>query len=68
MQALRIRQKVVDGEIILKVPKEFGAVVEIIILGRLEDEIDFWNEDEIKDLGKTKTLYQNIDQEEYSQW
>lgn len=68
MQALKVRQKVVDGEIILKVPKEFGAIVEIIILGRLEDEIDFWNEDEIKDLGKTKTLYKDIDQEEYSQW
>ena len=68
MQALKVRQKVVDGEIVLKIPKEFGAVVEIIILGRLEEEIDFWNEDEIKSLGRTKTHYTEVDTEDYSQW
>jgi len=68
MQALKLRQKVVDGEINLKIPKEFGTIVEIIILGRFEDEVEFWNEEEIKALGKTKTLYTDIDQEDYSQW
>jgi len=67
MLALKVRQKVVDGQIILKVPKEFGSTVEVIILGRLDEEIEFWNEDEIKNLGKTKTLSTDFDAEDYSQ-
>ncbi len=67
MQALKVRQKVVDGQITLKVPEEFGATVEVIILGRLEDEIEFWNEDEIKNLGKTKTISPDFDTEDKSQ-
>lgn len=52
MQALKIRQQVIDGEINLRVPKEFGTFVEIIILGRLDDKMESWNEHEIKDFGK----------------
>lgn len=68
MQALKVRQKVVDGQITLKVPEEFGATVEAIILECLDDEIEFWNEDEIKSLGKTKTLSTDFDSKDYSKW
>jgi hypothetical protein len=68
MQALKLKKEVVDGKIVLKVPKNFGAIVEVIILGRLDGEIEFWNEDEIKDLGKTGTLHADFDKEDYSRW
>jgi hypothetical protein len=68
MQALKMRQNVVDGQITVKVPEEFGSTVEVIILGRLDDEIEFWSEDEIKNLGKTKTLSTDFDAEDYSKW
>ncbi len=57
MQALKLRKEVFDGQVVLNVPKDFGKIVEIIILARLDDEIEFWNEDEIKDLGKIKGFY-----------
>ncbi len=68
MQALKLRKEVVDGQVVLKIPKDFGTIVEVIILARLEDEIEFWNENEIKDLGKTKGFYKDFDTEDYSQW
>jgi hypothetical protein len=69
MQALKVRKEVFDdGKVVLTIPKNFGSVVEIIILGRLEDEVEFWNEDEINRLGKTQSLHADIDTEDYSQW
>lgn len=68
MQALKLKKEVVDGEIILKIPKEFGMIVEVIILGRFDEEIEYWNDDEIKELGKTQSLYADLDTEDYSQW
>lgn len=52
MQALKVRQQVIDGEINLKVPKEFGTLVEVIILGHVDDKIGLWN-DEMKNAGKS---------------
>jgi hypothetical protein len=68
MQALKFKKEVVDGKIVLKVPKEFGAIVEVIILARQDNEFEFWNEDEIKNLGKTHAFHADFDTEDYSQW
>jgi len=69
MQALKVRKEVLDdGKIVLTIPKNFGSIVEIIILGRLDDDVEFWNEDEIGRLGKTKSLSADLAAEDYSQW
>ncbi len=53
MQALKVRQQVIDGEINLKVPKEFGTLVEVIILGHFDDKVELWHDTEIKDADKS---------------
>lgn len=69
MQALKVRKDVLDdGKVVLTIPKSFGPVVEIIILGRAEEDIEFWHEDEINRLGKIKNLHTEFDTEDYSQW
>jgi hypothetical protein len=68
------------GEIIIKVPGDVRKVIELDlpyteVLKRLgirkeEEEIEFWTEEELKELGKkihTPTLL-NLDDEDYSQW
>ena len=67
MQALKLRDYVKDGQVVLTIPKEFGPVVEIILLAPSHDEIEFWQEDEIQNLGKTRTLVKDLDDEDYSQ-
>lgn len=64
MQALKLREHVKDGQIIRTIPKEFGPMVEIILLAPLQDEIEFWQEDEIQNLGKTRTLSKGNDSAE----
>ena len=69
------------GEIIIKVPGDVKEVIELDlpyteILKRLgirkddDEEIEFWTEEELKELGKkiyTSSLL-NLDDEDYSQW
>ncbi len=61
MQALRLRENVKDGKIVLTIPKEFGPVVEIILLAPSHDDVEFWSEDEIRDLGKTRVQSGSLD-------
>ena len=66
---MKVRKEVFDdGKVVLTIPKNFGPIVEIIILGRLEDDVEFWNEEEIDRLGRTKSLHADLDAEDYSQW
>lgn len=67
MQALKLRKKVANGKIVLEIPKGFGPVVEVIILSNADD-IEFWQEDELKNLGKIRVSAMNFDNEDYSQW
>ncbi len=66
MKAIKIRTRVRDGKIVIPVPKEFGEIVEVILLENKDYE--FWDASEIKNFGKNLNLKAPLDDEDFSQW
>ncbi len=70
MIAIREILEVKNNKIHLTLPDEFkNKKVEIIILP-IEEEIDYWNDKELKNIGKIGFLSKNFikDNEDYSKW
>jgi hypothetical protein len=68
MKALRFIKNVSKQRISIDIPKDFGTRVEILIFP-VEDEYDFWSDEEISNMGKialSKEL--EIDDTDYSKW
>ncbi len=69
MLAIRKKTTVKDRKIIIEIPEIFGDQVEIIILSDVDEKkVDYWSEQEIENMGKSKSHAKDIDNEDYSKW
>ena len=51
----KLKRKSKNGKVTLKFPSDFGDEVDIIILApTMDEDIDFWSEEEIKQRGRMK--------------
>jgi len=66
MKALKIRTQVKDGKIVINVPKDFGDIVEVILLE--DGDYEFWQDNEIENMGKILSQKSPLDDQEYDKW
>ncbi len=66
MKALKIKTKVKDGKIIINVPEDFGDIIEVILLEN--GDYDFWQDNEIENMGKILSQKRPLDNQEYDTW
>ena len=67
MKALRVFKEVKDKKVVIDVPHDFGDRIEILILPA-EGAEEYWNESEIKNMGKIRHTSEQMDNEDYSKW
>ncbi len=70
MVAIREKNIVKDGKVVIEIPKDFGNRVEVIVFADNDaSAFEYWTKDEIDSLGKTSALTSHdLDDEDFSKW